>query len=82
MSEQAPVSIWAVAFFVELLAHLGLVLLVLLFLLADLHRAVRKLALAPVPAVAQLNPVLAQLRLVLRLVHLQQERLLLQRRLA
>lgn len=70
MDEETPLSVGTEVLFVELLAHLRLVFLVLgRIFLNKLHISVRELALGAVPATALLNPVLAHLSLILGLVH-------------
>lgn len=77
MSEQASISVGAVSFFMELFAELGLIPCVLRFFAGLIHSAMCKLALASVPAMSQLSPILALLRLVLGFVHFERCQLLL-----
>jgi hypothetical protein len=70
VDEETPLPVRTEVLFMELLAHLRLVLLVLgRIFLNELHISMRELALGAVPATALLNPVLAHLSLVLSLVN-------------
>lgn len=68
MFKQTSVAVWTETFAMELFAALGLVLFVVRKLLREFLLAMRKLALIVIGTVACLNPILAHLSLVLRLV--------------